>query len=31
MGFALRRVVDDGVSPQVLLDFLKRHDRGKKK
>ena len=30
MGFALRRVVDDGVSPDALLEFLKRHARGKK-
>lgn len=31
MGFALRRVVDEGVSPDELLEFLKRHGRGKKK
>jgi transcriptional regulator with XRE-family HTH domain len=31
MGFALRRVVDEGVSPEELLEFLKRHGRGKKK
>jgi|SRR5271167_881476 transcriptional regulator with XRE-family HTH domain len=31
MGFALRRVVDDGISPEELLDLLKRHGRGKKK
>jgi hypothetical protein len=30
MGFALRRVVDEGVSPDELLAFLKRHSRGKK-
>jgi transcriptional regulator with XRE-family HTH domain len=29
MGFALRRVVDEGVSAQDLLDFLNKH--GKKK
>ncbi len=29
MGFALRKVVDDGVSPEDLLEFLKTH-RGKK-
>jgi transcriptional regulator with XRE-family HTH domain len=29
MGFALRKVVDDGVSPEDLLDFLKK--RGTKK
>ena len=29
MGFALRKVVDDGVSPEDLLEFLKKH-RGKK-
>jgi hypothetical protein len=29
MGFALRQVVDDGVSPEDLLEFLKKH-RGKK-
>jgi transcriptional regulator with XRE-family HTH domain len=31
MGFALRRVVDEGVSPDELLEFLKRHDRAKKR
>lgn len=31
MGFALRRVVDEDVSPDELLEFLKRHGRGKKK
>lgn len=31
MGFLLRKVVDDDVSPEVLLDFLKRQDRGRKK
>src|SRR5437660_949228 len=30
MGFALRRVVDEGVSPDELLEFLKRHGRNKK-
>lgn len=30
MGFALRKVVDDDVSPEALLEFLKRHARGKK-
>ena len=30
MGFALRKVVDDGVSPEELLEFLKTH-RGKKR
>ena len=29
MGFALRKVVDDGVSAEDLLEFLKKH-RGKK-
>jgi transcriptional regulator with XRE-family HTH domain len=29
MGFALRKVVDDGVSPEDLLEFLEKH-RGKK-
>lgn len=29
MGFALRRVVDEGVNPEELLEFLKKH-RGKK-
>ena len=31
MGFALRRVVDEGVSPDELLEFLKQHGRGKKR
>ena len=31
MGFALRKVVDDDVSPQALLNFLTRHGRGQKK
>ena len=31
MGFALRRVVDEGVSPDKLLEFLKHHGRGGKK
>ena len=31
MGFALRRVVDEGVSPDELLEFLKHHGRSKKK
>jgi len=30
MGFALRRVVDDGVSPEELLAFLQRHGKNKK-
>jgi transcriptional regulator with XRE-family HTH domain len=30
MGFALRKVVDEDVSPDELLKFLRRHDRGKK-
>lgn len=30
MGFALRRVVDDGISADELLKFLERHDRKKK-
>jgi transcriptional regulator with XRE-family HTH domain len=30
MGFALRKVVDDGVSPDELLKWLQRHDRVKK-
>lgn len=30
MGFALRRVVDEKVSPEELLEFLKRHGKGKK-
>lgn len=29
MGFALRKVVDDGISAEDLLEFLKKH-RGKK-
>jgi transcriptional regulator with XRE-family HTH domain len=29
MGFALRRVVDDGVSPDELLEYLKRRERRK--
>jgi transcriptional regulator with XRE-family HTH domain len=31
MGFALRRVVDEDVSPDELLEFLKHHGRSKKK
>jgi transcriptional regulator with XRE-family HTH domain len=31
MGFALRRVVDERVSPDELLEFLKGHGRGKKR
>ena len=31
MGFALRRVVDEGVNPAELLEFLKHHGRSKKK
>lgn len=31
MGFALRRVVDQGVSPEQLLTFLEGHSRRKKK
>ena len=31
MGFALRKVVDEGVSPDELLEFLKQHGRGKKR
>lgn len=31
MGFALRRVVDEGVSPDELLEFLKGHSRVKKR
>ena len=31
MGFALRRVVDEDVSPDELLEFLKHHGRNKKK
>ena len=30
MGFALRRVVDEGVSAEELHEFLNRHGRGKK-
>jgi transcriptional regulator with XRE-family HTH domain len=30
MGFALRRVVDEGVDPEKLLEFLKQQGRGKK-
>jgi transcriptional regulator with XRE-family HTH domain len=30
MGFALRQVVDQGVTSDELLDFLKKHGRGKK-
>jgi transcriptional regulator with XRE-family HTH domain len=30
MGFALRKVVDDDVSAEALLEFLKRHARDKK-
>jgi transcriptional regulator with XRE-family HTH domain len=30
MGFALRRVVDEGVSADELLEFLKKHKRAKK-
>jgi transcriptional regulator with XRE-family HTH domain len=30
MGFALRRVVDEGVSPEELLEFLKGQKKGKK-
>jgi transcriptional regulator with XRE-family HTH domain len=30
MGFALRKVVDEDVSPEELLRFLERHGRGKK-
>ncbi len=30
MGFALRRVVDEGVSADELLEFLKHHGRTKK-
>jgi transcriptional regulator with XRE-family HTH domain len=30
MGFALRRVVDEKVSPEELLEFLKHHGKGKK-
>jgi transcriptional regulator with XRE-family HTH domain len=31
MGFALRKVVDDGITPEELLHLLERHGRGKKK
>lgn len=31
MGFALRRMVDEDVSPEELLSFLERHARNKKK
>ena len=31
MGFALRRVVEEGVDPADLLEFLKQHGRGKKR
>lgn len=31
MGFALRRVVEEGVSSDELLEFLKHHGRSKKK
>jgi transcriptional regulator with XRE-family HTH domain len=31
MGFALRRVVDEGVNPDELLEFLNRHGRHKKR
>jgi transcriptional regulator with XRE-family HTH domain len=31
MGFALRRVVDEGVSSQDLLEFLKTHGKNKKR
>jgi transcriptional regulator with XRE-family HTH domain len=31
MGFALRKVVDEEVSPEELLEFLKQHGRGKKR
>ena len=30
MGFALRKVVDGGVTADELLEFLKRHERNKK-
>lgn len=30
MGFALRKMVDDGVDAKELLAFLQRHGRGKK-
>jgi transcriptional regulator with XRE-family HTH domain len=31
MGFALRKVIDQGVSPEQLLTFLEGHSRRKKK
>lgn len=31
MGFALRKVVDEGVSADELMEFLKQHGRNKKK
>lgn len=31
MGFALRRVVDEGVSADDLLEFLRHHGRGKRR
>ncbi len=31
MGFALRKVVDEGVSAEDLLEFLKQHGEGKKR
>lgn len=31
MGFALRKVVDEGIPPEELLEFLERHGRSKKK
>lgn len=31
MGFALRKVVDEGVSADELMEFLKQHARNKKK
>jgi transcriptional regulator with XRE-family HTH domain len=31
MGFALRKMVDEDVSPEELLNFLERHNHGKKK
>ena len=31
MGFALRRVVDEGVNPEELLEFLNRHSQHKKR
>ena len=31
MGFALRKVVDEGISPDELLEFLKHHGRGRKR